>query len=421
MSPKFLSPIQTQLPLVRDVIVLFVVIAGLAALPPPAAALGKLEGTVVNGTTGQPVPNQKVQLLVGGAGMREASSNLTDSNGRFSLSTAGGEGGAFFLIQSVFQGVNYRARVEGSTPTRLVVYEAADALPGLRIRSARVVVEAVGARARVQEFFAIENASDPPRTFANSGGTFRFRVGKSAESPTAAVLGQMNMPIPVAIQDGASPGELYINHALQPGTTVVMVSYEADYGAGSVAVDSSVDYPIGRAELLVSPATLAVESPLFHEAGVDSSTGLKKYEASDFAGGTVLAARVSGEAGSAASEASEQEGEVRTEPNSATRSGILMTLCMLLVLLWALGVRTAKEWKSAEEHKPESTARKDVEKRLDALLKSIADLDDLRESGKVPEKAYWKERLELKAKVAAILRKIPPALAESYATRNVPR
>jgi len=91
------------------------------------------------------------------------------------------------------------------------------------------------------------------------------------------------------------------------------------------------------------------------------------------------------------------------------------------VMLWALGVRTAKEWNAAQEHKPANASRKEVEKRLDTLLNAIADLDDLRENGKVAEKAYWKERLELKAKVAAILRQIPPALAESYATRNAPR
>jgi len=395
--------------------------AGLIIASAPVSAQSKLEGTVVNGTTGRPVPNQKVQLLVGGAGMREASTSVTDSSGKFSLTPARDEGGAFFLIQTVFQGVNYRSRVEASSPTRLTVYDATDSMPGLRIRSARVVVEAAGTSARVQEFFAIENSSDPPKTFNNAGGTFRFRLGKNVQSPTAAVLGQMNMPIPVAIQDGASEGELLINHALQPGPTVVMIAYEADYGSGSLAVASSVTYPIGRAELLVTPASLAVESTLFHEAGVDSSTGLKKYEAADVAPGTTLAARVSGEAAPAAAEAAAQEGEVRTEPNSITRSGILMALCLLLVMLWALGVRTAKEWNAAQEHKPANASRKEVEKRLDTLLNAIADLDDLRENGKVAEKAYWKERLELKAKVAAILRQIPPALAESYATRNAPR
>lgn len=407
--------------MLRQAILSIVTIAAFAFNSAPASAQARLEGTVVNGTTERPVANQKVQLLMGGAGMSEVATGTTDSSGRFGLLQPRREGASFFLIQTVFQGVNYRARVEGSSSTRLVTYDATDAMPDLRIRSARVVVEASGIRARVQEFFAIENSSNPPKTFANSGGTFHFRLGKSVQSPTAAVLGQMNMPIPVALQDAPSEGELYINHALQPGLTVVMVAYEADYGSESLAVESSAAYPIGRAELLVSPATLEVQSPVFRAAGTDSSTGLKKFEAAELAPGTSLSARVSGAATEASSEASAQEGEVRTEPNSITRSGILMALCMLLLLLWALGVRTAKEWNPAREHRPESASRKEIEKKLDGLLKAIADLDDLRENGKVAEKAYWKERLELKAKVAAILRQIPPALAESYATRNATR
>ena len=63
----------------------------------------------------------------------------------------------------------------------------------------------------------------------------------------------------------------------------------------------------------------------------------------------------------------------------------------------------------------------ELEAKIDALLNSMADLDELHESGKIAEKAYWKERLELKAKVVAILKKTPPSLLESYATRHVPR
>ena len=87
----------------------------------------------------------------------------------------------------------------------------------------------------------------------------------------------------------------------------------------------------------------------------------------------------------------------------------------------AVIVRTAKEWKPSQDQKPESATRKGLETRLDTLLKSIADLDELRENGKVAEKAYWKERLDLKARVVAILKQLPPSLVESYATRNLPR
>ena len=394
----------------------------MASAAMPLAAQSQFEGQVINGTSGRSVSNQLVQLLVGGAGMREVSTGKTDTEGRFVLPLKSSDAGPFYLIQTVFQGVNYRARVEERGPTQLTVYEATNAAADLRIRSARIVVEASGARAKVQEFFAVENTSSPPRTYANSGGTFRFRLGKIATEPSAAVLGQMNMPIPVAIQDGPSPGELLINHALQPGLTVVMVSYTADYASGSLSLEDRVDYPIGRAELLVSPSNLSVESQLFKSAGTDTSTGMQKYEASNLASGITLAARVSGEAATVAQEdRPASEGEIRTLPNSITRLGVLLMLCLLLVLFWALGVRAAKEWNSSRAQKPESPAHKELETKLDALLSSMADLDELHDTGKIADKAYWKERLELKAKVVAILKQSPPTLLESYATRHLPR
>jgi hypothetical protein len=55
------------------------------------------------------------------------------------------------------------------------------------------------------------------------------------------------------------------------------------------------------------------------------------------------------------------------------------------------------------------------------LFNSLADLDELFATGKIAEKPYWKERLELKARLVAKLKKAPPALLESYAIRHTPR
>ncbi|MGA2629661.1 MAG: hypothetical protein ABSG54_05540 [Terriglobia bacterium] len=390
--------------------------------PPPLAAQSKVEGQVINGTTRQPVANQLVQLLVVGAGMREVSTAKTDASGHFALAPSGAAAGPLLLVQTVYQGVNYRARVADRGATEITVYDATRTAPPLQIRSARIVVQAQGPKARVQEFFAIENLAQPPRTYSNSDGTFRFRLGQGAGNPTAAVLGQMNMPIPQAVQDGKSAGEFLINHALQPGLTVVMVDYDADYSAGSLALADSAEFAIERAELLVGPNSLSVESKLFKSAGTDSGTGMQKFEAAVLAGGTPLEARVSGEAAAAPpSEPAGGEGEIQTTPNSMTRVGVLLLLCLLLVLVWALGVRAAKEWGKAQEVGPESPAQKQLEVKVDALLNSMADLDELHENGKVADKPYWKERLELKAKVVGILKQASPNLLKSYASRRNPR
>jgi hypothetical protein len=353
--------------------------------------------------------------------MREVSTAKTDASGLFTLAP-GGATGPFFLVQTVYQGVNYRARAADRGATALTVYDTTRTAPPLRIKSARVVVQAEGPKARVQEFFAIENAAQPPQTYSNSDGTFRFRLGPGAGNPAAAVLGQMNMPIPQAVQDGKSAGEFLINHALQPGLTVVMVNYDADYSAGSLALADSAEYAIERAELLVAPNGLSVESKLFKPAGTDSGTGMQKFEAADLAAGTALQARVSGEAAAAPpSGPAGGEGEIQTTPNSMTRVGVLLLICLLLVLVWALGVRVAKEWGKAQEQGPDSAAQKQLEAKVEALLDSMAGLDELHKNGKIADEPYWKERLELKARVAGILKQGSPNLLKPYASQPNPR
>lgn len=393
-----------------------------ALAPAPLAGQGTIKGTVTNGTTGKPVPNQLVQLMVPRNGMQEVATAKSDAAGRFSLSPPADGSAPFFLVQTVFQDVNYRVRITGGAAADLNVYDATRVPPPLRIKSARILVHAEGQKVHVQELFAVENAAPPARTFANSDGTFFFHLGEGAGDPTAAVAGPMNMPIPQAVQDGKSPREFSINYALQPGLTVVMVGYDADYSAGKFALRDRVEYPIGQAELRVSPLRLAVDSSVFKAAGVDSSSGEQTLRAEALASGTALEASVSGEAAaSAAPEAASGEGQIKTVPNSMARLGLPLLACFLLILLWALGVRLAKEWPRWKDRQSSSPAQKELEAKVDGLLNSLADLDELFSAGKVPEKSYWKERLELKAKIVTILKKSSPALLEPYATRHSSR
>jgi hypothetical protein len=92
--------------------------------------------------------------------------------------------------------------------------------------------------------------------------------------------------------------------------------------------------------------------------------------------------------------------------------------CFLLILIWALGIRVAKEWPQWRERHSRSPAHQQLEAKAEGLFNSLADLDELFAAGKIAENKYWKERLELKARLAAVLKKAPPSLRESYATRH---
>lgn len=390
------------------------------------AAQGRIEGQVLNGTNNRPVPNQVVQLLLPRGGMQQVATVSSDATGHFTFVRSEIDPGSFYLLQAVFQGVNYHEPVQfdsqGNATVSVSVYESTRSAVPLRIRSARILIRAEGTKVRVQELYAFQNLSQPPRAYTNPDGTFEFVLSPDAGEPTVAVAGLMDMPLPQVVQTGKSPGQFSINYALKPGSTVVMVGYDADYASGGLALSDRVPYPIDQVELYVSPPDLAVDSPLFKPAGLDSETGGKKYVAEGLKAGTPLEARLSGEAAPGApSESGQAAEEIRPGPNSLTRLGVPLLFCMLLVLFWALGVRVAKEWPKWKEQAGASPAQKQLEPEVEALFNSLVDLDELFASGKIAEKSYWKERLELKAKLVAILKKGPDALLESYASRHNPR
>jgi 5-hydroxyisourate hydrolase-like protein (transthyretin family) len=412
----------------RGGLIFFVSALLLVSLPAVLKAQGSIQGQVANGTTGQPAANQTVQLLLPRGGMQRVGSVTTDASGRFVFPSANIDPTSFYLVQAAYQGVDYNAPAqfdpEGTANVSITVYDSSASAPPLRILSARVVVHAQGNKAHVQEMFAVRNTSDPPRSYANPDGTFLFHLSAGAAQPNAAVAGVMNMPLPQPVNPGKAPGDYFLQYPLKPGATVIMVAYDADYTSSRLSLDDSYPYPITNVELLVSPSSLRVDSALFASAGTDSETGSRRYVAEGLKQGTKLEARLSGEAqggeaeGGEASDSGQGEAQVKVLPNPVTRLAVPLLACFVLLLIWALGIRVAKEWPRLKEQRKTSSAQKELAAKADELFNSLADLDELFAAGKVAEKQYWKERLELKARLIATLKKASPLLLESYATRH---
>lgn len=387
-------------------------------------AKGRIEGRVLNGTVNRPMPNQEVRLLLPRGGMQPVATVSTDPNGNFVFNQREIEPGAFYLLETEFQGVKYPSPAQfdsmGAATANLTVYESTRSDAALRVQTRRVLVRAEGAKVRVREEYAILNSSNPPRTFANPGGTFRFQPSPRATELLVAVTGLMNMPLPQTPEAGKSPGEFSIRYPLKPGVTTVTVAYEADYSARELALSDRVFYPVDETEMYVSPSTLSVNSRVLKPAGVDPTNDVQKLKAQNLRSGETLEVSLAGEAAAASAQAeSGQAGsDVKIVPNSMTQLAAPLLACFLLVLLWALGIRVAKEWSHWQERNSRSPAHKQIEAKVDGLVNSLADLDELFASGKIVENKYWKERLELKARLAAVLKKAPPSLLESYVTRH---
>ncbi|HEX5413734.1 MAG TPA: hypothetical protein VFZ27_17965 [Terriglobia bacterium] len=383
-----------------------------------------IQGEVSNGTTRQPLAHQTVQVISPRGGMAVVGKAATDANGHFAIDDNQIGANGFYLIQMKYQGVDYHAPVQfdrnGSAVVNITAYESTGKEPDLRINSARVIVRAEGSQAHIQELYAVDNPTR--KAYLNPKGTFLFHIAPGVDNPTVAAIGLMNMPLPQNAQKGKQPGDFYITYALKPGRNVMMVAYDADYSGKQLNLDDSVGYPIAQMQLFVVPPTLAVNSKLFTAAGRDSETGAQIYEASDLKAGAALAAALAGEPAAAGEEADtgqqQQSTQVKVVPDSITSVGIPLLLCFLLVLLWALGIRVSKEWPRWKARQQGSPVQKQFRARLDTLINSIADIDELYASGKIPDKQYWKERLELKAKAVAILKAGPSTKSKPYASRE---
>jgi hypothetical protein len=407
-------------------------------LPPMLEAQGaqaRVEGQILNGTTNRPVANEEVRILSPRQGMQQVATVSSDASGHFAFNPSEIDPSGFYLLETTYQGARYHEPVRfdsaGSATINFTVYDSTTSAVALRVQLLRVLVRVDSGKARVREQYEVQNSSQPPRSYADPKGTFRFKLSPDVGKPTVSVTGLLDMPLPQEAEAGKSPGEYFIGYALKPGTTEVTVDYQADYSTAKLALAEVVSYPIDHAEMYVFPASITVDSAVLKLSGVDSKNSIQKLAADNLPGGTALEARLSGEAtappsaGSAAPEqggAGESGEEVKIVPEELTRLALPLLGCFLLILLWALGVRIAKEWPRLKARAggpgPSQSGQKRLSAKAEKLLNSLADLDELFAAGKVAEKDYWKERLELKARLAENLKKSVSPSYESYASRR---
>jgi hypothetical protein len=407
-----------------------------ALLPALGFAQGRVQGTISNATNSKPVARQEIRLLMPRNGTQVATAT-SDASGHFAFTDADVDPKSFYLASAEFEGASYNAAVafdpSGSANVVLTVYDSTRSPAGLGIPAARVLVGAEGSVLRVQEEYAVQNSSTPLRTYATPGGTFTFRVPSDAGTPTVVVTGLMNMQLPQTPVAGKIPGQFSIAYALKPGVTTVTIQYTRPYQASGILLKDGASLPIEQADLYVYPSSLSVEAPGFQPAGIDQKHLLEKYEAQQLARGTTaFSIRFSGPPASGPPPGVEQQGqgqqgqeqgggEVKVVPNSISQLTAPVLAGFLLLLLWALGVRVVKEWPKLRAQMVEEAENAKLDPKAEKLLNSIADLDELFAASKIAEPAYWKERLELKARLVALLKKNPPAQLGAYATRQSPR
>jgi hypothetical protein len=194
-------------------------------------ALVALDGTVVNKTTGQPVPNTKVTLIKPSAqGMQTAGSTTTDAAGKFTMD---GSSEGMALLQATYEGVNYNKLLEpgaSTTGVEIAVFSTSKKPQAATATQHMILIEPVPGELRVRETIIYENATQ--NTLVDpDGGTMRFFLPPMAagKAKVDASSGTRGMPLKRPIKPTGQENIYSVDFPLKPGETRFDITWTAPF------------------------------------------------------------------------------------------------------------------------------------------------------------------------------------------------
>jgi hypothetical protein len=199
-----------------------------------SASAQTLTGQVTNGTAKKPAAGDDVVLLSLGQGMEESGRTTTDAKGNFSLKLD--DASSPHLVRVIHQGVTYhRMAPPGTTSVEVQVYDVAKKVEGIRVTADVMRFQAQGSELQGIRLFAVNNASDPPRT-QMSDQSFEFYLPEGAQIDQSMAMTAGGQPINSAPVPQKQKNRYAFVFPLRPGETQFQVSYHMSY-SGEASFD----------------------------------------------------------------------------------------------------------------------------------------------------------------------------------------
>jgi len=405
-----------------------------AALPVLFAAslglAGTLTGTVINRTTGQPVPNTDVDLLSPTRGMTLLASVKSDVQGRFTASNDA-IGTVPVLLRVTYQDVGFNTFAPPMRPNvEVEVFNVSKDPKAINIDSHVIIFQPQGDKLIGAEEYNIKNTTKPPVAFFRTEGNFDFDIpDKGVLKNVTATNGATGMDVPQAAIDNGK-GRYAVAYAFRPGETNLRLSYELPYPNNSATVKLPAAYG-GVRLLLVAPPGVTLAGEGVSPAGQEQ--GMNVFLHDPLAAKGSLAVSVSGVASPVAADSAggqqAQEGNSRTEPEGQQVNlappridDLKWPLFGGLLALFAFGaillsrkqvivaaapeaeVESAPVSKNAAKEVKAAAAGASVKETVNASLDSLKDevfrLELRKQAGTISDEDYARE----KARVEKLLR-----------------
>jgi hypothetical protein len=283
-----------------------------------SASAQTLTGTVKNGTTKKPATGDDVVLLSLGQGMEESGRTQTDDKGNFSLKLDNAS--SPHLVRIIHQGVTYHKMAPpGTTSVDVDVYDVSKKVQGISVTADVMRFQAQGSELQGIRLFAVNNASDPPRT-QMSDQSFEFYLPDGAQVDQSMAMTAGGQPINSPPVPQKQKNRYAFVFPLRPGETQFQVSYHLPY-SGEASFDPKTLYGAQHFVVVLpksmqfSPATGAAFKAMQDPRQADAVVQV----ASNTTPGQPLSFKISG-TGTMSDEAEESK-EQRASPVGGAQTG----------------------------------------------------------------------------------------------------
>ena len=397
-----------------------------------ASLAGTVHGSVINRTTGKPIPNTDVDLLSPTQGMALLASVKTDGQGQFTA-TNDAIGMGPVLIRATYQGVGFNAFLPPGRPqVDVEVFDVTKDPKSILPASHVIIFQPRDGKLIGAEEYNVKNGSQPPVAYFRTEGNFEFAIPDKAALQNVTATGSLGMDVPQASIDKGK-GLYAIAYAFHPGQTNIRLSYELPYPGNSATLKLPAVYA-GMRMLLVAPPGVTLTGDGISAAGQEQGMNVFLHDA--LAAKGALAVSVSGVGSPQSAEAADGQGQQQGQEGNSRTQGqqvdvappriddLKWPMLFGLVALFALGAillsrkqvvvapAAEQEDPAPAQSKNAATAAKQqagveavkesVNASLDSLKEDVFRLELRKQAGTISEEDYARE----KSRVEKLLREL---------------
>jgi hypothetical protein len=382
---------------------------------------GTVHGSVINRTTGKPVPDTGVDLLSPTAGMALLASVKSDAQGQFTA-TNDAIGMGPVLIRTTYQGVSFNAFLPPGRPeVNVEVFDVTNDPKTILPASHVIIFQPRDGKLIGAEEYNVKNSSQPPVAFFRAEGNFEFTIPDKAALQNVTATSSLGMDVRQASIDKGK-GLYAIAYAFRPGETNIRLSYELPYPGNSASLKLPAVYA-GMRMLLVAPPGVTLTGDGITAAGQEQGMNVFLHEA--LAAKGALNVSVSGVGSPQAAEAAEAPGQQAQEGNSRAQGqqvdlappridDLKWPLLLGLVALFALGAvllsrkqvvmapaadsedappaQSKKGAKASRQQAGVEAVKESVNANLDSLKEEVFRLELRKQAGTISEEDYAREK-----------------------------